>query len=414
VSSSSDSRRRLRQSVLTQDGQPSKRMHVSLGDKQRALELRAQGLSSSDIAAQLNVKPSTVRRWGTDRKGRIEHAIVNTSATKLSTVKHQKTSSYPGVELQLVEWITQMVSKKKVVNRAMIAEQARRITVGMAAVLAAVISSLPESDDSRSAKVDYLKRLQQFKASDSWVTGFCGRNGVQHFVMHGEAASVSPRDVEAGRTEIKKLLANAPRENIYNTDETALFYEALPSRTFALQQPSGIKASKKRLTVLATCSAAGEKIQLLAIGTAKKPRCFKGRNVLPCQWASNKTAWMTSEIFTGWLNALNAEMRRRGRHIILTMDNFAGHVKATESIACSNVTVVFFVPNVTAHLQPLIASSRIRRLPRSSSLASASSFSALLQVRVCRGRFIMSEVVWCGLFSPNIFSPNIKLGNTRH
>lgn len=46
----------------------------------------------------------------------------------------------------------------------------------------------------------------------------------------------------------------------------------------------GDKSAKKRLTVMFTCSATGEKLNLLVIGKA---------NQLPVSYESNKMAWMT-------------------------------------------------------------------------------------------------------------------------
>ena len=55
------------------------------------------------------------------------------------------------------------------------------------------------------------------------------------------------------------------------------FYKCLPDRThvFKNETCAGGKMSKERLSVLVAASMAGEKLPLLVIGKAAKPRCFK-------------------------------------------------------------------------------------------------------------------------------------------
>ncbi|XP_050400164.1 tigger transposable element-derived protein 6 isoform X2 [Patella vulgata] len=113
----------------------------------------------------------------------------------------------------------------------------------------------------------------------------------------------------------------------------------------------GGKNSDERLTILFCCSATGEKLKPLVIGVAENPRCFKGvdKNNLSVNWLANRKVWMTSAIFSDWLEELNRQMRRQRRHILLFMDNAASHISDTYS----NVIIKFFPPNTTSILQPL-------------------------------------------------------------
>jgi translation initiation factor 2 alpha subunit (eIF-2alpha) len=49
-------------------------------------------------------------------------------------------------------------------------------------------------------------------------------------------------------------------------------------------------------------------------------------NDLPVIWRYNKKAWMTSEIFSEWLNEVNRRMKRANRKILLFVDNARNHV----------------------------------------------------------------------------------------
>jgi hypothetical protein len=103
-----------------------------------------------------------------------------------------------------------------------------------------------------------------------------------------------------------KIKANldtfAPRD-IYNADETGLFWKALPDRTLAFKNEgvSGRKLSKQRVTCLVCASMAGEKVPLLVIRKYANPRVFKSTNRLPVEYRANRKAWMTSTSFDEWL-----------------------------------------------------------------------------------------------------------------
>ena len=58
-------------------------------------------------------------------------------------------------------------------------------------------------------------------------------------------------------------------EDIWNGDETGLFYRALPNKTLAPgdKPASGGKVQKERVTAFVVCNSVGEKKKLLIIGT---------------------------------------------------------------------------------------------------------------------------------------------------
>ena len=62
--------------------------------------------------------------------------------------------------------------------------------------------------------------------------------------------------------------------NIFNADETGLFFRALPTKSMVTKGDlcNGGKNSKDRITVLLAASATGEKLRPLVIGKSKKPR----------------------------------------------------------------------------------------------------------------------------------------------
>jgi hypothetical protein len=70
---------------------------------------------------------------------------------------------------------------------------------------------------------------------------------------------------------------------------------------------------------------------------------------LPVIWRYNKRAWMTSEIFSEWLNYLSRKMKRANRKILLFVDSVTSHVE----LNLSNVAVRFLPPNLTTEVQLL-------------------------------------------------------------
>jgi hypothetical protein len=71
-----------------------------------------------------------------------------------------------------------------------------------------------------------------------------------------------------------------PYEWVYNADQTGLFYNKRPNRIYLDKDNKdfrGVKQmkSKDRVTLMVCSSAAGEKIPLFMVGTAKQPLFFE-------------------------------------------------------------------------------------------------------------------------------------------
>jgi hypothetical protein len=109
-----------------------------------------------------------------------------------------------------------------------------------------------------------------------------------------------------GREVVSKcetITQYAPKD-IFNLEETALFYNAQPRRTLALkgQNCQGGKGYKDRVTVLLCCNAGGsKKLCPLIVGKFEKPHCLKCLKHWPCKYKSSKTIWMQEDCLeSGW------------------------------------------------------------------------------------------------------------------
>ncbi|XP_013774244.1 tigger transposable element-derived protein 6-like [Limulus polyphemus] len=193
--------------------------------------------------------------------------------------------------------------------------------------------------------------LDDFSASNGWLDRFQKRRNISCSVLSGEGASVNEETVNDWCSHLESICEGYSLKDIFNADETGLFYRALPTRSQVIRGDKchGSKNSKERITVLLGCSATGEKLTPLVIGRAANPRCFRGYSTssLPVTYQANKRAWMTSTIFKDWLQKLNNKMTLEKRKIIMFVDNCA-------AMTLSNVKLVFLPPNTTARLQPCV------------------------------------------------------------
>ena len=130
--------------------------------------------------------------------------------------------------------------------------------------------------------------------------------------------------VERGRADFQSLLLDYDAENIFNLDELALFWKALPDRTLMVRKgEKGGKRSKSRITVVLITNMSGtEKLTPILIGKAKCPRCWTPSRVkqLPVKYMDTKKAWMTGALFEDVLLGINMYFRKLGRKIVLIVD----------------------------------------------------------------------------------------------
>lgn len=60
--------------------------------------------------------------------------------------------------------------------------------------------------------------------SQGWLTQFKNCHNLNHIKKHGEAASVNPEDVGAEIICVRAITDEYNPSNVYNMDETGLFY----------------------------------------------------------------------------------------------------------------------------------------------------------------------------------------------
>lgn len=210
-----------------------------------------------------------------------------------------------------------------------------------------------------------------FSASNGWLESFASRHQLKMANLHGESAEISEEACTQWQESLPQLLHDYALEDIYNCDETGIFFRSIPTKSLIRkaegEKAQGTKVLKDRFTLLLTASATGVKEKMWIIGKSKKPHSFpKNASVYhrSFTYRYNTKAWMTTEIFKEYLNSLNNKFQMQNRKILLFLDNCPAH----PPINLSNVKLAFLPKNTTAVLQPMDAGiiaclkSRYKRL----------------------------------------------------
>jgi len=199
--------------------------------------------------------------------------------------------------------------------------------------------------------------IEGFKGSKGYLERWKKRYKIQNKNKHGEAADC-PDTKEWLESTLPDLLAGYEARDVYNADETGLFFKVTPDRTFAFSHEviPGRKCAKDRLTILFVSNMDGShKWKPVVIGRVKKPRRLKNVHritveQLPVTYRSNKSAWMNTVLFKEFMQSFNSFMVHNKRKVILFLDNASSH---TQQTSWSNVRVEFLPPNSTSKLQPM-------------------------------------------------------------
>ncbi|KAI6648380.1 Tigger transposable element-derived protein 4-like isoform X4 [Oopsacas minuta] len=143
-------------------------------------------------------------------------------------------------------------------------------------------------------------------------------------------------------------------ENIFNGDETGLYFRCFPDKGYSIKGtdlPGGKKA-KDRITVMLCANMSGtEKDPLLAIGKSKQPRSFpKVLSKLPIRYEATKNAWMTGIHLREVDKKVDSSLRMNKRNICLLADNCSAHPK---SVSLTNICLKFLPANTTSIMQPM-------------------------------------------------------------
>ncbi|CAB4378520.1 unnamed protein product [Rhizophagus irregularis] len=100
--------------------------------------------------------------------------------------------------------------------------------------------------------------IEDFHHSEGWLGGFKKWHGLRQFKKQGEAESVpSAESIERDRLALQQFLTTYNPEDIWNGNETGLFWKMEPSRVLARNSLSGHKKEKSQVTIFCATNATG-------------------------------------------------------------------------------------------------------------------------------------------------------------
>ncbi|KAJ8943172.1 hypothetical protein NQ318_008036 [Aromia moschata] len=110
------------------------------------------------------------------------------------------------------------------------------------------------AESESGTKYYNTRKLWKNTASNGWLARFKKRHRIRCLNIKGEKLSANEDDASAFRGGLKAFLENHgyKLDNIYNGDETSLFWKHVPTKTFLCQNETeapGRKASKDRVTI---------------------------------------------------------------------------------------------------------------------------------------------------------------------
>ena len=302
-----------------------KRKSITLERKMEIFRAVDSGRKKSDVAREFGLSSSTMSTLFKN-KDRITEQY--DSAKFDPSRKRFRTAALDDVEEALMKWFRDVRDKNLPVSGPLLKEKAEV----------------------------FAKSLGHpgFKASNGWLARFKERNNIHQLRVCGESAGVDDETVDGWREEtLPAIIKDYDPQDIYNADETGLFYRMTPDKTLAFsgEECHGTKQNKDRLTVMLCSNMNGsEKLKPLVIGKSKNPRSFKNVRSLPVTYSANKKAWMVSEEFTSWVRQLDRRFAAQNRRVLLFIDNCSAHPNISGLQA---VKLHFFPPNTTSHLQPM-------------------------------------------------------------
>ncbi|UYV82150.1 hypothetical protein LAZ67_21001138 [Cordylochernes scorpioides] len=128
----------------------------------------------------------------------------------ISTLKRDRDREFPEIEEALFRWIRQANAMKLAINGNILKEKAILLALKMG--------------------------QHNFEASNGWLEKFKARRNIAFKRLHGEAGSVDANSVATWKGGIiPSLLAKYSPQDIFNADETGLFYKLLPNQTMTIR-----------------------------------------------------------------------------------------------------------------------------------------------------------------------------------
>ena len=218
------------------------RTAVTVDNKLKIIERLKSGASIRAIASEFGISKSQVHRVGLNKEN-IQSAVQSGNLQVTSKIIVNK-SKQKDLDDAVYKWFHEMRNPSF---------RCKPLSIARAHIQA---RAFLEAD---------LQGITYFKASDGWFRNWKKRCGVGASIrLHGEAGDVDVSGFVPAMNDLRSSLSVYDPENIFNMDETGLFYRAMPARTYLAanenrQTVRGTKAlkAKYRVTLVLCVNSTG-------------------------------------------------------------------------------------------------------------------------------------------------------------
>ena len=225
-----------------------KRKNLSVDEKISALLDVGKGAKKSDVAKRFGIPANTLSTWIKNK-----HKIMETYDCSNPERKRQRLSTYDDIERALIDWFKQTRGNTVPVSGPLLAAQAQKFAAALGNA--------------------------EFQCSSGWLDQFKQWHGITFKCISGESAAVAQELMTEWKdSSLPAILQEYALRDIYNMDETGIFYRLTPDRTLTFKGDSchDGKKSKERITAAVCANMDGsDKLQLLIIGKYQNPRFLK-------------------------------------------------------------------------------------------------------------------------------------------
>ncbi|XP_070618050.1 tigger transposable element-derived protein 1-like [Erythrolamprus reginae] len=345
------------------------RKMLTIKEKIELLDMLKAGHSNVEVGRHYGLNESTVRYIKKDEKKIRQTSLIsfNKAAKRVVTPRNKRLMK---MEAGLSVWLEDCRKKSIALDTNTIRTKAQQLYNRLEHTDADGVDRDEGADDpgdpQPSTSASSASAPATFTASKGWFEKFQRRYGLKSVSLHGEAASADTGAAENFvQGTFKELIAEGGYlpEQVFNMDETGLFWKRMPSRTFLMQDEAkapGFKAMKDRVTLIMCGNAAGFLLKPGLIYRSRNPRALKNRNKnsLPVYWMHNPKAWITKPLTRDWFNQcfipqVQVYLAGKGLNfkVLLLMDNAGGHDDLEHEH--DGVQVEFLPPNTTSLIQPM-------------------------------------------------------------
>ena len=328
------------------------RKGITLSVKLDIIKRFDRGERNKDIVRALNLPASTIRTIYTQREKILKAAEVTIGSASRKVVSFSRHPIMDKMESLLLEWIDGCTKRGDPLSYLLIKEKS-------VVLFNKLKQKALEDGDETVTKVE-------FKGSHGWFDRFLRRGQLHNLKVTGENATADTEAAERFLEELKKIITvgGYSYKQVFNCDETAIYWKKLPSKTFLSieeKQTKGHKVSKDRFTLMPIINATGDAfLRPLLVYHSENPRALKGvdKNLLPVVFRSHPSGWNTQVIFSDYMNGYVSPFIEKycrennlDNRCLVIVDNCSAHPPGITEYG-DNIRVVFLPLNTMSLLQP--------------------------------------------------------------